>query len=252
MKTLLRANGRVVIVALDHGLIDGPISGLVDPIQAIRGVEAGGADAVIVSYGAARHFREELQSLTTIVRLDGSLPREGPTGSLFFSPQQVQEVGADAVAVSAFPLSAYAASTLGALSAAIAEARQVDMPVLAEMVPGGFDGPPTLRTAENMALAARVGAELGADLIKTPYCEEFERVTQSTFVPVVILGGSRKKAELETLTEVFSSIQAGGAGVAIGRNVFQSTDPAAMTAAIVAIVHENASVQEAATLLPSD
>ena len=62
---------------------------------------------------------------------------------------------------------------------------------MAEMVPGGFDAPPELRGSDAVAFAARLGAELGADFIKAPYCDDFARVTASTFAPVVILGGSK-------------------------------------------------------------
>jgi DhnA family fructose-bisphosphate aldolase class Ia len=146
-------------------------------------------------------------------------------------------------------LSAHAGPSLAALAAAIGDARRIDLPVLAEMVPGGFDGPAP--TVDQIALSARIGAELGADLIKTPFCHGFEQVVRSTFVPVVILGGSKKGSQREMLGHVHASIQAGGAGVAIGRNVFQAADPEAMTAALVAIVHGGADVDQAAALVSS-
>ena len=120
--------------------------------------------------------------------------------------------------------------------------------MLAEMVPGGFDSPPEMRSAEAVAFAARLGAELGADFVKVPYCEDFARVTASTFVPVVILGGS-KGSEVSTLVNIRAAVDAGAAGVAMGRNVFQSKNPTAMTRAVAAVVHYDASVEEALAIL---
>ena len=99
-----------------------------------------------------------------------------------------------------------------------------------------------------MAFAARLGAELGADFIKAPYCDDFARVTASTFAPVVILGGS-KGSEAATLATIRTALDAGAAGVAMGRNVFQSANPTAMTRAVVAVVHANASLEDALAIL---
>jgi DhnA family fructose-bisphosphate aldolase class Ia len=97
-------------------------------------------------------------------------------------------------------------------------------------------------------MAARLGAELGADFIKAPYCDNYEVVTSSTYVPVVILGGS-KGSERDMLVNIRDSLDAGGTGVAIGRNVFQCDNPTAMTAAIVALVHDDATVDQALAIL---
>ncbi|MFV2040244.1 MAG: class I fructose-bisphosphate aldolase, partial [Acidimicrobiales bacterium] len=118
------------------------------------------------------------------------------------------------------------------------------LPVLGEMVPGGFNSSEEMRGTESVALAARLGAELGADFIKAPYCDGYESVTSGTYVPVVILGGA-KGSEAAMLGNIRSALDAGATGVAIGRNVFQCDDPTAMTAAIVAVVHDNATVDQA-------
>jgi DhnA family fructose-bisphosphate aldolase class Ia len=122
------------------------------------------------------------------------------------------------------------------------------LPVLGEMVPGGFNGPPDTRGPEAVALAARLGAELGADFIKAPYCDNYAEVTSNTFAPVVILGGS-KSDEAAMLANIRDAIDAGAKGVAIGRNVFQCENPTAMTQAIAAVVHEDASVDRALAIL---
>ena len=92
-----------------------------------------------------------------------------------------------------------------------------------------------------VALAARVaaelGAELGADVVKTPYVAGFETVTASCYVPVVVPGGAKRGNKAAMLSDIGAAIAAGGAGVAIGRNIFQAENPAAMTAAVAGIVH---------------
>jgi len=256
LNRILQSDGRAVIVALDHGLIDGPCPGFERPADTIAKVVDGGADAILTSFGIATRFTSALNRVGLILRGDGAAtnlgsPSDGPASSLFFKVEDALRLGADAVVVTALPGSDKEESTLANLSTMAREAHRWGMPVLGEMVPGGFNSPPELRTVESIALAARLGAELGADFIKAPYRPGYEQVTSSTYVPVVILGGAKTGSERDMLTDIKASIDAGGAGVAIGRNVFQSSDPAAMTAAIVSIVHGDASVDEAMALMPS-
>jgi DhnA family fructose-bisphosphate aldolase class Ia len=123
------------------------------------------------------------------------------------------------------------------------------LPVLAEMVPGGFDSAPEYRTQASIALSARVGAELGADFVKIPYVAGFDAVTSTCYVPVVILGGAKRGQERDMLVDIKAAVDAGAAGVAVGRNVFQADDPAAMTAAVASIVHRGESVEDAMVVL---
>jgi DhnA family fructose-bisphosphate aldolase class Ia len=100
--------------------------------------------------------------------------------------------------------------------------------------------------------AARVGAELGADIVKVVYTgsvRSFRRVVKGCPVPVVIAGGEKMESDEELLTMVHESLKAGGAGVSIGRNVFQHTSPMRIVEAIGAVVHRNASVQAALKML---
>lgn len=249
---IFRPDGRALIVAMDHGLIDGPCKGLENPAKTIAKIVTGGADAVLTSYGVARRFARELAHLGLILRADGGATSlgtgDGP-GALFFGVEGALRLGADAVAVTAFPGSPQEVPTLKNLAATIDAAHAWGLAVLAEMVPGGFDSGPEYRTLENIALSVRVGAELGADFIKTPYADGFERVTETCYVPVVILGGAKRGSERDMLTNVKAAVEVGGAGVAIGRNIFQAEDPAAMTAAVAAILHQGASVDEAMAIL---
>ena len=252
LNRIFAEDGRAVIVALDHGLIDGPCAGFERPGDTISAVVAGGADAILTSYGIAEAFASELSRVGLIVRSDGASTNLGSpsTGSVgqFFGAEAALRLGADALVVTALPGSDKEDETLENLAHTAAEAHKWGLPVLGEMVPGGFNSVAELRTTEAIALAARLGAELGADFIKAPYCENYGEVTSSTFAPVVILGGA-KDGEESMLTTIRQALDEGARGVAIGRNVFQCDDPTAMTRAIVAIAHEEASVADALAVL---
>lgn len=249
-------DGRALIVAIDHGLIDGPCPGWEDPAATIDKIVEGGADAVLTSYGIANRFADELSRVGLIIRGDGAAtnlggPSDGSASSLFFTAEEALRLGADAMVVTALPGSPKEEATLRNLSEMVRAAHRWGIPVLGEMVPGGFDSPPELRGTEAIAMAARLGAELGADFIKAPYSAGFEEVTSKCFRPVVILGGSKKGSEAEMLTDIAAALDAGARGVAIGRNIFQASDPVAMTRAVAALIHDGVSVAEAAAMLPS-
>lgn len=248
---IFRPDGRALIVAFDHGLIDGPIPGLERPGETLAQIVAGGADAVLTSFGVAARFTRELAPVGLILRLDGGgtkLGKMGP-GAQFHTVEAALRLGADAVVVSAFPGAAHEEATLRTLAAVIDEAHAWGLPVMAEMQPGGFDAGPEFTTTENVALSARVAAELGADWVKAPYAPDFGRVVAACYAPVVMLGGAKKNSERTMLENIKQAVEAGGAGVAIGRNIFQADDPGRMTAAVAAIVHGGASVDEALAIL---
>ncbi|MGQ9517321.1 MAG: class I fructose-bisphosphate aldolase [Anaerolineae bacterium] len=251
LNRIFRPDGRALIVAMDHGLIDGPRKGLEKPQETIARVVAGGADAILTSYGVARQFATALARVGLILRADAgatSLGTPGPA-TIFWNVEEALRLGADALAVSAYPGASNEARTLENLSRMAAQAHAWGLAVLGEMVPGGFDSGPEYRTPAAIALSARVGAEMGADIIKTPYVEGFQQVVQGCYVPVVILGGAKRSSVREMLEEVKAAVDAGAAGVAIGRNIFAAADPTAMTAAVAAILHEDASVEDALRLV---
>ena len=239
LKRIFRADRRALIVALDHGLTEGPARGLENPARVLAKIQEGGADAILTSYGVALRFEPEIASLGLILRLDlggTKLGRMGP-GAQAFQVEQALRVGADAVAVSAFPGTPEEAENLRMLARIIGEAHRWGLPVMAEMQPGGFDAGPGFFTTENVAVSARIAAELGADWVKVPYTPEFGRVVESCYVPVVILGGAKASQEDAVLAAAQGAIAAGAAGIAIGRNIFQADDPAAATRALARIVH---------------
>jgi DhnA family fructose-bisphosphate aldolase class Ia len=252
MKRIFAPDGKALIVAMDHGSMDGPCKGLENPGKTIEKIVAGGANAILTTYGISRRFAAELAGIGLILRSDGGGTSIGPGGGpgrIFFQVEEALRLGADAMAVSAFPGADNEGDTMENLAFIAAEAHKWGVAVLGEMVPGGFDVRPEMRTTPNIALASRVGSELGADIIKTPYSDGFEAVTSTSYVPVVILGGAKRGKERDMLADIKAAIEAGASGVAIGRNIWQSDNPTAMTAAVASILHKNASVDEAMAIL---
>lgn len=247
MNRIFRKDGRTLIVALDHGLTEGPVKGLEDPALILGKIAAAGADSILTSYGVATRFAREISSLGLILRLDmggTKLGKMGP-GVQFFGIEDALRLGADAVAVSAFPGTVEERETLRTLASVIGEAHSWGLPVMAEMQPGGFDAGPEYFTTDNIALSARVAAELGADWVKAPYAPDFGRVVRSCYVPVVMLGGAKLDDNAKLFDTVWKAVQAGASGVAIGRNIFQAEDPSATVKALAAILHQGAGPDEA-------
>ena len=251
LSRIFRPDGRTLIVAFDHGLTEGPIKGVEYPAQALAAIVAGGADAILAGYGTAIRFPQVLASVGLILRVDSggtTLGKMTPAGE-FYSVADALRLGADAVAVSAFPGTPEEEMSLRSLAAVITEAHRWGLPVMGEMQPGGFDAGRDYHTTEKIAIAARVAAELGADWVKIPYSDEFSRVTQTCYVPVVMLGGVKTGDARALFETIHKAIEDGAAGVAIGRNVFQADNPAAMTAALAAIIHAGATVDAALEIL---
>lgn len=248
---IFQPDGRTFIVAFDHGMIDGPAKGMEQPSVTLQKITSGGADAILTSYGTALRFSAEIESLGLILRMDGGGTKLGDMGpgSQFYTIEDAIRLGVDAVAVSAYPGAANEVDSLRTLAKVISEAHKWGIPVMGEMVPGGFDGPDHLRSAENIAIASRVGAELGSDWVKIPYADGFEKVTSGCYVPAVILGGAKKGSERTMLEKIRTALDVGAKGVAIGRNIFQADDPEAMAAAVAALIHDDISVDSAMKIL---
>jgi len=107
------------------------------------------------------------------------------------------------------------------------------------------------RDVRFLALSSRIAAELGARVVKTYWCEDFERVVRGCPVPVVMAGGPQVNTELEVFAFVYDGMQKGAIGVNLGRNVWQNDFPVAMIRALRAIIHENAAPKEAQELYDS-
>ena len=246
---IFKDDGKTVIVAMDHGLGLDVLPGMKDTSSIILSIVKGGADAVLAGYGMARNYVEELKGPGLILRVDGgnSSLSSFQTGNRILDPEDALREGADCLACMGFPGAVNEVETLTNVSRFATEAHDWGLPLLAEMLPGGFSSEPA-KTVETVRLAARIGAELGADIIKTSFIgsiSEFRTIVEGCFKPVVVLGGA-KVNNLHDLFEVIEkAMTAGARGVAVGRNVWQHPDPGAVTSALVEIVHEGRKASEA-------
>ncbi|ADB57880.1 2-amino-3,7-dideoxy-D-threo-hept-6-ulosonate synthase [Archaeoglobus profundus] len=248
-----RETGNTVIVPMDHGVSMGPIEGLRDMPKIINAVAEGGANAVVLHKGMVVHgHRGYGKDIGLIVHLSGStsLSPDPNEKVLVCSVEEAIRLGADAVSVHINIGSKTEAEQLKKLGMISKICVEWGMPLLAMMYPRGeginqFD-------EKAVALVSRVGAELGADIVKTNFTgsvESFRRVVEGCPVPIVVAGGPKMNSVEEVLNMVRMAMDAGARGVAIGRNVFQAENPTLMTKAIATIVHENASVKEALEVL---
>ena len=240
---LFAADGKLLLVALDHALFrTEPLPGLLHPGEAIRKVVAGGADAVMTSLGTCIHFREELAGCGLIL----SAPNRSP--SLEHTVEAARAVGADAVKCMIYPGWPEETSLVNEACWLGAECLRRQMPLLIEPIPGGWEAGPEFRTPEIIAGGARVAAECGADIVKTFYTgsvESFKIVLGNCYLPVIILGGPKVENDEGLLDMIKGSMDAGGKGIAIGRNIFGHPNPEKIVAAAAAIIHDDATVAQA-------
>ncbi|MEA1957021.1 MAG: 2-amino-3,7-dideoxy-D-threo-hept-6-ulosonate synthase [Euryarchaeota archaeon] len=245
-----RKSGRSVIVPMDHGVTLGPIRGLEDMQRAVNAVAEGGANAVLVHKGIviAGH-RGYGKDIGLIIHLSASTSL-GPDPLNKVTVATVEEamrLGADAVSMHVNVGAENEADMLVELGETAMICEEWGMPFLAMMYPRG-EKVKKEHDVEVVKHVARIGAELGADIIKTNYTgdpETFKEVVQGCPVPVIIAGGPKANTDAEVLKMVEDAVASGAAGVSIGRNVFQHDNPANMTIAISKVVHEGVSAEEA-------
>jgi DhnA family fructose-bisphosphate aldolase class Ia len=238
---LFGADGRSVFVALDHAAYMGSGPPLGEPMRQIADARP---DAVLATWHIARQYPGELAGSGLVLRIDGGVselggfPTDDVTGFLH-GVDEALRIGADAVVVLAYPGAPDEHLSLQRLAAVCTECEQVGLPVMAEMIPGGF-GRAVEWSVENITKAARLGAELGADIIKTvcpPDPADFAAVVAGCPVPVVALGGPKMADEDAVVAVARGVVEAGGAGVAFGRNVWGSPDPGKLVTRLMDAVH---------------
>jgi fructose-bisphosphate aldolase/2-amino-3,7-dideoxy-D-threo-hept-6-ulosonate synthase len=248
-----RNTRKTIIVPMDHGVTLGPIQGLVDLPDAVNSVAEGGANAVLGHVGLALHgHRQRGHDVGLILHLSASTAI-GPDPNekvLVNSVTNALKMGADAVSIHVNIGADSEAKMLTDLGKVAIECMEWGVPLLAMMYPRGRNIKDE-HAVEHVCLAARVAAELGADLVKTNYTgdpDSFREVTRGCPVPVVVAGGS-KTDDLTTLELIEGSMEGGAAGLSIGRNAFQHANPAAFVRACAKIVHDGLSASEVNEML---
>ena len=249
-----RNSHRTVIVPMDHGVTVGPIEGLEDMRTAVSNVVSGGANAILMHKGIVRAgHRGTGGDVGLIVHLSGgtSLSPDPNAKELVCTVEESLKLGADAVSIHINLGAGTDKEMLWQLGHISEHCFEWQMPLIAMMYTRGskieneYD-------VEYVKHAARVGAELGADIVKVVYTgsvESFKQVVDGCPVPVVIAGGPKMESDEDIFRMVEGALAAGAAGLSIGRNAFQHKNPTKMIQALSKIVHENASVEDALKML---
>ncbi|MEM3267742.1 MAG: 3-hydroxy-5-phosphonooxypentane-2,4-dione thiolase [Conexivisphaerales archaeon] len=237
-------NGKIIMLAVDHGYFQGPTTGLENPRRTIEPLLPY-VDSLMVTRGVLRTSVEPSTDIPIVLRVSGgtSILKELSNEVVTTSMEEAIRLNASAVAVSIFVGADHEKESLDNLAKVVDEGERYGMPVLAVTAVGREMN----RDARYLALASRIAAELGAHIVKTYYCEDFYKVVEGCPVPVVIAGG-KKIAEKDALQLAYNAIKDGALGVDMGRNIFQSEDPVAMVKALRAVVKERKSVEEAYSL----
>ena len=234
-------SGKTVMLAVDHGYFQGPTTGLVNLEKTIEPL-SNLADCLFITRGMLRNCVDKKINSSICLRVSGgpSILQELSNEDIVVSMEEALRLNASGVGMSIFVGAENEDRSIVNLGRLVNEAEKYGMPVLAITAVGKEMG----RDARYLGLACRIAAELGSRIVKTYYCKDFYKITESCPVPVVMAGG-KKIPEKDALKMTENAIKEGASGVDMGRNIFQSSNPVKMIKAIKAIVHEGANSKEA-------
>ena len=235
--------GHTVMLAVDHGYFLGPTSCLERPKETIMPL-APYADTIMLTRGVLRRCIPSGTDVPIVLRVSGGASIVGADLSdegLTTSVDDALRLNACGVALSIFVGTSHEHQTLLNLSKLVDEGEAKGMPVVAVTAVGKELGK---RDARFLGLCCRIASEFGAHIVKTYYCDGFDKVVDGCPAPIVVAGGP-KLPEKEALEMTYNSMRGGAIGVDMGRNIWQSDNPVAMINAVRSIVHEGYSVKEA-------
>ncbi len=257
----IMGRGRAVIVAMDHGVGSGVVPGLENPVEVVKKAAQAGADGILITPGILEQVIEHVDDLAVILRIDGCVSSLGSGPMRLFSDvEQAVTLGVDAVVLNATLGAEHESYELEKVGQVATDGRKWGLPLVAEilsqrMMANHMDmsgqGEDVLPDdiSKDVRMACRIGVELGADVIKTRYSgdiEDFRDTIVSCGRPVLVAGGPRRGGGLRGALEVVGEIlEAGASGVIFGRQIWQHPDPVEALEAVAAMVHEDATVEEA-------
>jgi fructose-bisphosphate aldolase/2-amino-3,7-dideoxy-D-threo-hept-6-ulosonate synthase len=256
-------DGRILVLPFDHPIYFGVLPGTEDTRKLVRLAREQGATAILTTAGALRPALDEIGDMGLIMRVDATLSHlTGPDTvmPLLHSAEEAAALGADMVVLNCYigtgDIPAESA-LLEKLATVSAECEQIGMPVCAEIIPrtkaagAGAGKGAAMPSNEDLAMAIRLGLEYGCDVVKTVYNgdpEGFAGAVAAGHLPVIMAGGPKTSGELEFLKQVHEAMTHGASGVAIGRRVWGSPNPAATLKAIKAIVFDGTSADQAVAI----
>jgi len=254
-----RRSLRAFVVPMDHGISMGPIPGLYDMAETVRQMAGTGVDCVIVHKGLVRSIAPVLRKAPDIglmVHLCASTSQAPDPNEkqLVCTVEEALALGADGVSVHVNIGAATEGQMLRDFADVAEQCRRLNVPLLAMMYARG----PRLRVQFSEAFSshcARVAYEIGADLVKVQYTGDpasFARVVQSVPIPVLIAGGPKMSNDREVLEMIQGALDAGAAGISIGRNVFGSEHLGPLCRTIGSMLHEGLRGEQALARLAGD
>jgi putative autoinducer-2 (AI-2) aldolase len=241
-------SGRTVMLAFDHGYFQGPTTGLERIDQTIVPL-APNCDALFCTRGICRTLIPADIQQPVFLRASGgpSILKELSDEQIAMDIEDAIRLNAAGIGIQVFIGGEHETRSVHNMTRLVDMGMRYGIPVMAVTAVGKE----MVRDAKYFRLACRICAELGANIVKTYFVEEeFETVTASCPVPIVMAGG-KKLPELDALTMAYNAVQQGASGVDMGRNIFQSDAPTAMLAAVGKVVHENMLPEDALELYKS-
>ena len=247
----LMPNGRCFFMPIDHGYFQGPTRCLEQPGETIRPLLPY-ADAIFCTRGVLRAAIDPLNTKPIVLRVSGCssvVGKDLANEELTTSIEEIIRLNAAAAGLSVFIGTDYEKESLKNLATLVNQCEDYGIPVMAVTAVGREL---EKREARYLALACRIAAELGARVVKTYWCEDFDKVACGCPVPVIMAGGPQVDTELQVFEFVHDGMQNGAIGVNLGRNVWQNEFPVAMIKAIRAVVHKKATPQEAEAIFTNE
>ncbi|MBN1495466.1 MAG: 3-hydroxy-5-phosphonooxypentane-2,4-dione thiolase [Spirochaetes bacterium] len=247
LSRLIQKDGHCFFMPIDHGYFQGPTRCLERPGDTVRDL-LDYSDALFVTRGVLRSSIDPDRDIPIILRVSGGTSVVGKDLAneiITTSIDDIIRLNVCAVGVSVFIGTEYEKESLGNLSTIVNECEKYGIPVMAVTAVGKEL---EKRDARYLSLCCRIVAELGAKVVKTYWCENFEKVTSGCPVPVVMAGGPVCETELEVFNFVHDGMQRGAIGVNLGRNVWQNQYPVAMAKALHAVIHRKATPEDAVVI----
>lgn len=256
LRRLFPEGGNAVVIAVDHGMFDGPIPGMINLPEVVNKIDPG-VSAVLLSPGMmphCAHVFERRGGPMAIVRTNWSshfvFHWEYNEGISVSAVDVAGAVGAGAeIVLACMPIKTGSegvdASNVELFCETVSQARHLGIPVVGEV----FPAEPSKLSPEEMhnivLTGCRIAAELGADLIKTFHTHKFAEVTEGCPVPVLGLGAEKTPRQIQALELAERICQAGGRGVVFGRNAIQVEDPIRFQRALCEVVRKGLSAVDA-------
>lgn len=245
-----KKSGRILVIALDHSIGWGVIPGIDDIYKTMEKIVEAQPDAITMLKGTAeRVFRPYAGSIPFIMKATTFSPYQPAYDTAVGAVDEAVRLGADAIAMGATVCGEHQQQLLSQLAEFVRQAELAGLPTVTHIYPKGkFVAREDRYKEEHVKYAARAGAELGVDIIKTFYTgdkESYARVIKAVPTDVVISGGPKLPSLESVFQMVYDGIQAGAKGVTYGRNVWQADDPVKMVQALKHIIHNDGSVADA-------